>query len=390
VAAAAACVGVAGFALYRSFVPAKRPARSHSVAGKQRFDAPIRRAAVDRTSRPVYPFSVIRGGVYDAGELQIALATDRVAAGHYAGFDAHKAQREVVARDRQVYVSYRIGDKVFWSKRAFTLREGETLLSDGTHSVRSRCGNRISDTPRQPVSRFEPRAIDSDVAELPTPPETIAEIRARPLGPMLAPEIFPSAASPSVPIGGHEIPVAALVFVPPWASAVTSAPVPGGPLGGAVGEIFQPLPVAPLPPVLSWTIQAPISGPWRIPTGGAEVTTGPAIVVQLLRPPTPSRTPAGGKPETPSGGSSNPGPGAPPGEPVPPDVTNTPGGPGPSPAPPVGPPELPWIVIPPTFPPPETPETPPSSVPEPVTGLSMAGALALLAGWLAWRRRARE
>ncbi len=49
-----------------------------------------------------------------------------------------------------VYVSYRIGNKVFWTKHKLALRKGEAMLSDGTNMARTRCGNRISVLPVRP------------------------------------------------------------------------------------------------------------------------------------------------------------------------------------------------------------------------------------------------
>jgi hypothetical protein len=353
------------------------------VLPAQRLDARVRPAVLDRDGRAVYPFSVIRRGVYNSAELQAALASDGVAASHYEGFHAGRARREIVTRDRQAFVSYRMGGKVFWTKRAVTLREGETLLTDGTNCVRSRCGNRISDTPRLPVSAAEPRTVDSDVAELPAPPEFPAEFRPGGRGialkPLLAPEIFPPIDIPSSQLGGQAVPDIAYLYIPPWARSGTTVPVPGGPTGGVIGEIYQPLPVV-LPLAPGWTVQAPGSTTLRLPGVTAEVVPGPATVVQLLRPPTPSRTaPGGGTIRTPE-------------IPTTPTGTSTPGTPGtPTVSTPTGGSTTsggtttttgtPTLSVPPL-----PPEQPPASVPEPLTGLTAAGALGLFAGWRVWRR----
>jgi hypothetical protein len=52
------------------------------------------------------------------------------------------------------------------------LAEGETLLSDGSSEVRTRCGNRISDVPQLPVEARgpTPEVLDSSVEELPDAP----------------------------------------------------------------------------------------------------------------------------------------------------------------------------------------------------------------------------
>jgi hypothetical protein len=64
-----------------------------------------------------------------------------------------------------VYVSYRKGDKVYWTAKKLQLAEGETLLSDGRSEIRGRCGNRISDLPQLPVEARGPseEELDSSV-----------------------------------------------------------------------------------------------------------------------------------------------------------------------------------------------------------------------------------
>ena len=51
---------------------------------------------------PVYPYSVIPGGVSTAKNLQSALGHDPVAAAHYSDFAAHSAHVIHLAKDRQV------------------------------------------------------------------------------------------------------------------------------------------------------------------------------------------------------------------------------------------------------------------------------------------------
>jgi hypothetical protein len=89
---------------------------------------------------------------------------DKVVAAHYAGFAVEKASLRTVAGERAVYVSYRKGDRVYWTARKVTLADGETIVSDGRNEIRARCGNRISDTPQLPVEVKGP-----DERELDTP-----------------------------------------------------------------------------------------------------------------------------------------------------------------------------------------------------------------------------
>jgi hypothetical protein len=115
-------------------------------------------------ARRVYPYSIVPGGVTDRAELARVLKTDKVAAAHYAGFQVDRVKPVTVAKARAVYVSYRKGDQVYWTSRKVMLAEGETLLSDGNSEIRTRCGNRISDTARLPVGANEPSPEVLDTA----------------------------------------------------------------------------------------------------------------------------------------------------------------------------------------------------------------------------------
>jgi hypothetical protein len=96
---------------------------------------------------PYYRYSVIPGGAYTAEELKTALAHDPVAASHYTGFRVDKTHIVTLQSDRVCYVSYRVGDKLYWTRRPITLHKGEPLLTDGVHYARTRCGNRVADSP---------------------------------------------------------------------------------------------------------------------------------------------------------------------------------------------------------------------------------------------------
>src|SRR6202030_600379 len=167
-------------------------------------------------SRTVYPYSVIAGGAQSPQELREAMATDPVVAQHYADFDITNARRVTLDAPKLAYVSYRIGNKVFWTRHKLALRKGEAMLSDGTNMARTRCGNRISVLPVRPNAPAEPTSSDLDGPEFPA----IAS------SPYLAaysapvPSLFPG----PTPVG----PGAAFVPVAPF------FPLPGG--GGIIGN----------------------------------------------------------------------------------------------------------------------------------------------------------
>lgn len=120
--------------------------------------------AAKSTTRRVYPFSIVPGGVASQAELVRMVRNDRVVASHYATFDVSRAYPVTVAAPRAVHVSYRKGDKVYWTAKKVMLREGETLLSDGKNEMRARCANRISDVAQFPVEAHAPSAELLDTA----------------------------------------------------------------------------------------------------------------------------------------------------------------------------------------------------------------------------------
>jgi len=114
------------------------------------------------TARRVYPYSIVPGGLQGRAELVQVVKDDKVVAAHYAGFAVHKAKLRSVDKPRAVYVSYRKGEQVYWTSKKMMLAAGETLLSDGQHDIRARCGNRIADTPQLPVEARGPSEEELD------------------------------------------------------------------------------------------------------------------------------------------------------------------------------------------------------------------------------------
>jgi hypothetical protein len=169
-------------------------------------------------SRTVFPYSVIAGGAQSPQELRETVAVDPVVAQHYADFDISKARRVTLDAPKLVYVSYRVGNRVFWTKNKLTLRKGEAMLSDGRNMARTRCGNRISVLPVRPNAPAEPTSSELDGPESPA----IAS------SPYLAAYSAPVPALFSGPIQSPGGPGAAFVPVAPF------FPLPGG--GGVVGN----------------------------------------------------------------------------------------------------------------------------------------------------------
>jgi hypothetical protein len=130
-----------------------------------------------RSNRPVYPYSVVPGGVENVKELKWVAEHDPVVAAHYAGFDYARAQVVRLTLARTVYVSYRIGNRIYWTRRRLTLHKGEKLITDGRMTARTRCANRVEETPQQaaspvepPVEKFDQPARVADGTAVQSPP----------------------------------------------------------------------------------------------------------------------------------------------------------------------------------------------------------------------------
>jgi len=125
-------------------------------------------------NRPVYPYSIVAGGVRDAGELKWAAAHDPVVRSHYAGFDYDHARVVRLVLARGAYVSYRIGKRVYWTRHRILLKKGETLITDGKMTARTRCGNRVEEVPQQEMSSSEPPAAKFEEPVLPATGTAVA------------------------------------------------------------------------------------------------------------------------------------------------------------------------------------------------------------------------
>ena len=122
--------------------------------------------ATVRSLRPVYPYSVIPGGVYSTEELKRAMFKDPMVREHYAGFDLAAAHLVTTAGERYAYVSYRMGGKLLWTTHKLRIPKGETLLTDGVTFCRTRCGNQLSEFPHRETASPEPPLRSTESSEL--------------------------------------------------------------------------------------------------------------------------------------------------------------------------------------------------------------------------------
>ena len=143
-------------------------------------------------------------------------------AAHYKDVSLEDVRAERVTAPRMAYVSYRVADRIFWTKNKVPLHQGETILTDGDTQIRARCGNCISQTPMFPTRNDEPEAIALDAAlpsetEDPGAAPLIANFPVLPVGGFSG---DPGQTSPQLMAGGFGSP---------------SGPVFAGPGGSRIG-----------------------------------------------------------------------------------------------------------------------------------------------------------
>ena len=159
---------------------------------------------VSNTNRAVYPYSVIPGGAESSEELRQAADSDPVVAQHYSDFDIARVRRITLNAPQLVYVSYRVGNSVYWTKNKLLLAKGEAVLTDGRSMARVRCGNRISVSPVRPNLPAEPSVEDFNAPIFPpslsTPYLAASSIPPAGFPPGQSSEFGSSPGAPSVPV----------------------------------------------------------------------------------------------------------------------------------------------------------------------------------------------
>jgi PEP-CTERM motif len=165
----------------------------------------------------VYPYSVIPGGVRSPERLRAMAGVDHAVARHFSQFDYGKAHLVRLSEAKDVFVSYRIRDTIFWTRKRIRLQPGELLLTDGNITARARCGNQISETAKPEVSNEEPEedVLDQPVALEPMGPSL-------PIHPVLHPPDLPAGVplAPTVFAGGFSFPYAPFAGGAPIAACV--------------------------------------------------------------------------------------------------------------------------------------------------------------------------
>jgi hypothetical protein len=191
-------------------------------------------SAASQPRRPIFPYSIVPGGVRDAAELQSAVSHDPVVAQHYSDFRIVAAHTVRLEKPLEMYVSYRRNNQVYWTKNRMLVPAGESVISDGENLARVRCGNRLSAIAAKPVSTTDPTKEELETPEF--VPPLMAELL-----PGEGVDFFPGVPDGAIP-------------------ALPTGPIPGSqtPLPG----VFPPLLPPGVPPFLPNTpVTPPVSTP---------------------------------------------------------------------------------------------------------------------------------
>ena len=122
------------------------------------------------TSRPVYRYSLIPGGVRTVAELHERVASDAMLSERFEQFDWSSARISKLPADLLVFVNFRKDGKISWTRQRILVRAGQEIISDGVRTILTRCGNEISFVLQTPVEYLPPGTLDLEVGTVAQPP----------------------------------------------------------------------------------------------------------------------------------------------------------------------------------------------------------------------------
>jgi hypothetical protein len=111
-----------------------------------------------------YPHALVRCGVSSSEQFE-AERNDPSLREHYS--ELGLMQPALLTADEWAYASFRGPTGIVWTPSRILIRAGEYVLRDKVgNTVRARCGNRLSATPRTPVAFVMPPEIEHETPEI--------------------------------------------------------------------------------------------------------------------------------------------------------------------------------------------------------------------------------
>jgi PEP-CTERM motif len=216
-----------------------------------------------RSLRPHYPYSVVPGGLYGPAELRAVTQKDALVRDHYADFNVNAAQLVKLTDDQYQYVSFRLGNKIFWTNKKLRIPKGEILLTDGNNYARTRCGNRLSAVPK---GNTTPRQPAEALLSLP------------PFRPEELPQLSLAQPAPVLPFDGSQAPP----FVPPALRRVDKGPESWAPLQVPPGMV--PIAAPPYAATPHHSVAGPPGPPGSPPPHVVPPPVTPPVVAPVPEP----------------------------------------------------------------------------------------------------------
>ena len=87
---------------------------------------------------PIYRYSVVSGGVHSVDDVERAVDSDPTVRAHYSAVSVANLKVVRAPARREAYMSYRMGDRVYWTSKKIALAQGEAVLTDGRTTIRAR------------------------------------------------------------------------------------------------------------------------------------------------------------------------------------------------------------------------------------------------------------
>ncbi len=207
--------------------PFERVSAKPAALAKPVNQGPMTAVATEE-KRKIYPYSIVPGGALTVAEARRAMS-DPAVRDHYAGVDLTKLKQVALTAGISGYVSYRFGDKIYWTSNQVHLKAGEKVFTDGQHIVRGRCLNCYSAHPMMPIRPREPtEAIMDTSIEVPVIAFSFPHMPLEP-SPVAPPEAEMAIAKAGGSTaraagGGRFIPI--IPFIPPLHRHKTTPPPP--------------------------------------------------------------------------------------------------------------------------------------------------------------------